>query len=53
MLYKALVSFTGKVTMAEGDVGEIPDITVAEDLLKAGYIEEIKKEPKKKEAKSK
>lgn len=52
-MYKALVSFTGKVTMAEGDIGEIPDVTIARDLLKAGYIAEVKEEKKPKEAKKK
>lgn len=50
-MYKALVSFTGKVTMAEGDIGEIPDVTIAKDLLKAGYIEPVEEPKKKKEAK--
>ena len=53
-MYRALKSFAGlKIVMAEGEVGEIADPVLAEDLLKAGYVEEIKKEPKKKEAKSK
>lgn len=47
-MYKALVSFAGSVSMTVGEVGEIPDKAVAADLLKAGYIEEIKKEPEKK-----
>lgn len=49
-MYKALVSFTGKVSMTIGQVGEIPDKAVAADLVKAGYVEEIKekKKPKKK-----
>ena len=50
-MYKALVSFSGKVTMSAGDVREIADTTIAEDLLKAGYIESL--EPKKKEEKKK
>lgn len=46
MQVKALVSFAGKVTMSKGEVGEISDLSIANDLLKAGYIEEVKK-PKK------
>ena len=45
MLYKALVSFSGKVSMAVDEVRDISDQSIAKDLLKAGYIEEVK--PKK------
>lgn len=38
MRYKALVSFTGKVSMAQGEVGEISDPAVVDDLVRAGYI---------------
>jgi hypothetical protein len=51
MMYKALISFTGLVSMAKGDVREISDISLANDLLKAGYIEEVsadKAEPEEK-----
>lgn len=47
MLYKAKVSFTGKVTMAMDEVREITDQSIVKDLLKAGYIEEVKKKKKK------
>lgn len=47
-MYKALISFSGVISMANGTVGEIPDKAVAEDLLKAGYIEEIKEEKEEK-----
>lgn len=54
--YKALVSFSGAVSMAMGDVIEINDTPIAEDLLRAGYIIEdtqneektVKKTTKKK-----
>ena len=56
-MYKAKVSFSGIVSMAAGEVKELtPEI--AKDLLKAGYVEEVKKpapakaENKKKGAKS-
>lgn len=49
MMYKALISFTGLVSMAKGDVREISDISLANDLIKARYIEEAKKDaPQKK-----
>lgn len=41
-MFKALVTFSGKVSMAKGQVREIKDEAIIEDLLKAGYIEEIK-----------
>lgn len=40
-MYKAVVSFSGLVSMAEGEVREISDLTIVKDLLKAGYIEEV------------
>lgn len=46
MLYKAKVSFSGLVSMAEGEVKEILDSSIAEDLLKAKYIEAVKAEIK-------
>jgi hypothetical protein len=47
-MYKALKSFSGLVSMRKGEVREISDLAISNDLLKAGYIEEIgsKKEPK-------
>lgn len=41
-MYRAKVSFSGIVSMAEGEVKNITDDAVAKDLLKAGYIEEVK-----------
>ena len=41
MKYRALVSFTGLVSMAKGQVREISDLSLAQDLLKAIYIEEV------------
>ena len=41
-MYKALVGFSGKITMNKGQVKEIKDKEIINDLLKAGYIEEIK-----------
>ena len=48
-MYKALTTFCGAVSMAEGDVADIKDKKVATDLLEAGYIVEVgkkKAEPK-------
>lgn len=41
-MYKALVSFGGKVSMGAGEVRDLTDATIIKDLLRAGYIEEIK-----------
>jgi hypothetical protein len=48
-MYKALISFSGKVSMSKGQVREIADKEFAKNLLKAGYIEEVKPTKKKKE----
>lgn len=45
-MYKALVSFSGLVTATKGQEIEIKDIEIAKDLLKAGYIEEVKQTKK-------
>ena len=49
MKYKAKVSFSGIVSMSKGEVKEINDKSVVDDLLRAGYIEPIEKQkPSKK-----
>lgn len=52
MKIKALVSFSGAFSMSKGEVGECSDKAILQDLLKAGYIEEVK-EKSKKDVKSK
>jgi hypothetical protein len=42
MKVKALVSFSGLVSMAQGETKEIKDKNVVKDLLNAGYVEEVK-----------
>ena len=49
MKYRALVSFTGTVSMAMGEVREISDLALAKNLLKVGYVEEIKEKGKETE----
>ena len=55
MKYRALVSFTGIVSMTKGEVREISDLAIAKNLLKVKYIEEVKatkaRSPKSKEVK--
>lgn len=49
MQYKALVSFSSvKLSMATGDVREISDTSIANDLLKAGYVIPLDPEDDKK-----
>lgn len=40
-MYRALVSFTGLISMAQDEVREISDKEIAKDLLSVGYIEEV------------
>ena len=52
-MYKALICFSGKVSMTVGEVKEIADKAVAEDLLRAGYIEPVEKKQKAEAPKAK
>lgn len=45
-MYKALRSFSGLISMIEGEVREISDQSLVKDLLRAGHIEEVKSEKK-------
>ncbi|MEH7093945.1 hypothetical protein [Neobacillus vireti] len=47
MKVKALVSFAGVVTMALNEVKEIEDKVICDDLLRAGFVEEVKSARKK------
>lgn len=42
MRVKAMVNFTGTVTMTKGEEKLINEREVYEDLINAGYVEEIK-----------
>lgn len=48
MAFKAVKSFSGVINMKKGDVKEIEDNKVAEDLVRVGYVEEVEKEEEKK-----
>ena len=41
-MLKALTSFSGVVSMCEGETREIDDAAIVADLLRAGYVEEVK-----------
>ncbi len=39
---KAKVSFAGEISMGRGEERVIDDKAILDDLLKAGYVEEVK-----------
>lgn len=41
MKYKALTTFSGAVSMVAGEVRELTDKAVIDDLLHAGYIAQV------------
>lgn len=41
-MHRALKSFSGAISMCEGETREIDDAELVADLTKAGYIEEVK-----------
>ena len=49
MKVKAKTSFAGIVTMAAGEIRDIPDAKIVKDLVQAGYVEEVKSAKAKKE----
>ena len=51
MRYRAIVSFSGKISMAKGQNREISDSALVDDLLNAGYIIPLETEIKPKEEK--
>lgn len=61
-MYRALVSFSGVISMAQGETREIGDENIVKSLLKSGYIEPVeiveviettpKEKPKSKTTKS-
>ena len=46
MKYKALVTFSGDISMYKDEIKEICDEKVVKDLLNAGYISLFKKDTK-------
>lgn len=60
-MYRALISFSGLLSMVKGEVREIPDKVLAMDLLNCHYIEVVEESkpappkdvPKKKTTKKK
>ena len=47
-MYKALKSFCGKVSMHKGETRNLTDKAVINDLVRAGYIEEVQPAKKSK-----
>lgn len=52
MKIEALKGFCGILSMAKGEVREYSDQAVLSDLLKAGYVKEIRHEEEKKTKRS-
>ena len=44
MKFKALVSFSGILSMKKNEVREIENKIIYKDLLQAGYVEEVKED---------
>lgn len=51
MICKALISFTGEVSMTIGEVKDIQNLSIAKDLLKAKYVEKVETKTVKKNKK--
>ena len=51
MIYYALKSFSGKISMAAGEKRELTDKNLIADLLKSGYIAEFTADEQKKSRK--
>lgn len=47
MKVKALISFSGLISMSKGEVRDIANKEIYEDLLKAKYVEKVKTDNKK------
>ena len=48
-MYRALISFSGIISMAKDEIREIKDEYLIKDLIKSGYIEAIHNEKPKEE----
>lgn len=51
MKYEALVGFSGALSMCKGEVAEIKDKNLVDDLTRAGYIKPVEKTKKEKTSK--
>lgn len=49
MIIKAQVSFCGEISMNKGDVREVTKSPLVAELIKIGYVKEIKPRKEKKE----
>ena len=50
MAYRALKTFTGKVSMVKGEVRELEENEDVKDLVKAGYISDLSEKAKAKKS---
>ena len=46
MAYKAITTFSGKITMVKGEVRDIADDEIAKDLIRAGYVVDLSERQK-------
>lgn len=46
MAYRATKSFSGLVSMVKGEVRELEDEKIVNDLIKSGYIEDLSEKQK-------
>lgn len=46
-MYRALINFSGIISMRKGEIREIKDEYIVKDLLKAKYIEKVETKKKK------
>lgn len=44
MQVKALVNFSGLISMRKGEIREIKDKEIYSDLIKVGYVEQVKEQ---------
>lgn len=47
MKYKALVSFVGAISMAKGEIRDLPESPSVNSLLNAKYIEVVAEKPQR------
>jgi hypothetical protein len=51
MKIRALVSFSGALSMSKGEIRECSNKAILQDLLQAKYVEEVKREKPEKDVK--
>ncbi len=52
MKVKATVSICGKICMAKGEIRDIADKEICKDLIRCGYVKEVKSDESAEEGKN-